>query len=406
MTERIGAIVLAGGRSSRFGRDKLAEHIDGKPLLHHPIAAVRALTDEIVVVAAPDANPPIPEGLALVHDLRPFEGPLAALAAGLAASPVDRVIVVAGDMPTLVPAVLGRLLVTLGEGATAAILAVDGPRANLPVALATDPAQAAVHRLLAAGERRLGALLDVLEVRVVPLDEWRSDDPTGATLNDIDTPADLAVVSPRARLMQQLADDIVAFEPSRRVIVAVDGVDGAGKTSFADELAMIVGTRREVLRASVDDFHRPAAERYARGRHSPEGFFLDSHDYDTLVRVLLDPFVSGRDVVTCVFDVVADAPRPGPVTMPSSHAVLILDGIFLHRAELVDRWDRSVFLDVDFDVSIPRGAARGYGDPDPSAPANRRYVEGQRMYLAGSGPRSRATYVVDNNDLDHPRIIK
>ncbi|MGH2474787.1 MAG: NTP transferase domain-containing protein, partial [Candidatus Limnocylindrales bacterium] len=30
---RIGAIVLAGGRSSRFGRDKLAEPMDGRPLL-------------------------------------------------------------------------------------------------------------------------------------------------------------------------------------------------------------------------------------------------------------------------------------------------------------------------------------------------------------------------------------
>ena len=191
MTERIGAIVLAGGRSSRFGRDKLAEPFDGRPLLHHAITAVRALTDQVVVVAAPDADPPVPEGVALVHDLRPFEGPLAALAAGLAASRVDRVIVVAGDMPTLVPSVLGRLVAALEEGATAAILAVDGPRAILPVALATDPASAAVSRLVSTGERRLGALLDVLEVRIIPGVDWRQDDPDGRTLRDIDTPADL-----------------------------------------------------------------------------------------------------------------------------------------------------------------------------------------------------------------------
>jgi molybdopterin-guanine dinucleotide biosynthesis protein A len=191
MTERIGAIVLAGGRSSRFGRDKLAEPFDGRPLLHHAIAAVQALTDEVVVVAAPHADPPVPEGVALVHDLRPFEGPLAALDAGLAASPVDRVIVVAGDMPTLVPAVLGRLVAALEEGATAAILAVDGPRAILPLALATNPASAAVRHLVSTGERRLGALLDVLEVRIVPAVDWRQDDPDGRTLRDIDTPSDL-----------------------------------------------------------------------------------------------------------------------------------------------------------------------------------------------------------------------
>jgi molybdopterin-guanine dinucleotide biosynthesis protein A len=189
--EWIGAIVLAGGRSSRFGRDKLSEPVDGRPLLHHAIAAVRALTDEIIVVAAPYADPPVPEGITLVHDLRPFEGPLAALDAGLAASPVDRVIVVAGDMPTLVPAVLGRLIAALGADADAAILEVDGPRANLPLALTVEPASAAVRHLVDAGERRLGALLDVLDVLVVPSAEWRLDDPDGLTLRDIDTPADL-----------------------------------------------------------------------------------------------------------------------------------------------------------------------------------------------------------------------
>ena len=56
MTERIGAIVLAGGRSSRFGRDKLAEIVDGRPLLDHAIDAVRAVATDIVVVVAPGAN--------------------------------------------------------------------------------------------------------------------------------------------------------------------------------------------------------------------------------------------------------------------------------------------------------------------------------------------------------------
>jgi uridine kinase len=56
-------------------------------------------------------------------------------------------------------------------------------------------------------------------------------------------------------------------------------------------------------------------------------------------------------------------------------------------------------LEVDFNVSIPRGAGRGYGDPDPAAASNRRYVEGQRLYLATCRPQERATWVIDNNVL-------
>lgn len=61
------------------------------------------------------------------------------------------------------------------------------------------------------------------------------------------------------------------------VRVAVDGVDGAGKTVFADQLGdVLTALGRPVIRASVDDFHRPRAERYRRGRDSPIGFWLDS----------------------------------------------------------------------------------------------------------------------------------
>jgi molybdopterin-guanine dinucleotide biosynthesis protein A len=196
VTERVGAIVLAGGRSSRFGRDKLAEPIDGRPLLQHAIAAVRALTDVIVVVGAPDGDPSLPDGVRLIHDPRPFEGPLVGLDAGLAAvgAEVDRVIVVGGDMPELVPAVLGRLLAALGSDAgdaSAAILGADGPRPILPMALASAPAGVAVRRLVGTGERRLGALLDDLDIRVIPQADWRFDDPDGRTLRDVDAPSDL-----------------------------------------------------------------------------------------------------------------------------------------------------------------------------------------------------------------------
>jgi molybdenum cofactor guanylyltransferase len=194
MTGRIGAIVLAGGRSSRFGRDKLAEPIDGRPLLDHAIAAVQGLATDIVVVAAPDANPHVPDGVRLAHDPAAFEGPLAGLAAGLAAldPAVDRVLVVAGDMPTLVPAVLQRLLDAVGSGSDASILGGgDGETAPLPLALRRRRAQAAVATLLDAGERRLRAAPQVLDAEVIPDTTWRLDDPTAATLRDIDTPEDL-----------------------------------------------------------------------------------------------------------------------------------------------------------------------------------------------------------------------
>ena len=194
MTERIGAIVLAGGRSSRFGRDKLAEPIDGRPLLHHAIAAVQSVAGDVVVVVAPGQDPALPEGVRLVHDAAAFEGPLAGLAAGLEAldPDIDRVVVVAGDMPTLEPAVLKRLVAMLGPSVDLALLAVSGEPVPLPMAVRRDMALVAVQGSLAGGERRLRALSSVLRTSVIAEATWRLDDPYGDTLRDIDTLADLA----------------------------------------------------------------------------------------------------------------------------------------------------------------------------------------------------------------------
>jgi molybdopterin-guanine dinucleotide biosynthesis protein A len=192
MTERVAAVVLAGGRSSRFGRDKLVEPIQGRPMLGHVIERLRSVTPEIVVVGAVGATPDIPSDIELVHDDTPFEGPLAALAVGLRALDpgVERVIVVGGDMPTIVPALLDRLLRSL-ERRQAAVLSDDERARPLPLAVRRSAASDAADRLLADGERRLRALLERLDVDVLPAERWREDDPSGETLRDVDVPGDL-----------------------------------------------------------------------------------------------------------------------------------------------------------------------------------------------------------------------
>ena len=92
----------------------------------------------------------------------------------------------------------------------------------------------------------------------------------------------------------------------------------------------------------------------------------------------------------------------------SPSAALIVDGIFLHRPELGSYWDLSIFLKVDFDVSVPRGAARDQTPDaiDPETPAYQRYVGGQRRYLAECAPERQADIVIDYNDLQAPEVVK
>jgi uridine kinase len=209
-------------------------------------------------------------------------------------------------------------------------------------------------------------------------------------------------------LLASIAGTLCELGVDRRLLVAVDGVDGAGKTTFADELANeIRQLGRPVVRASTDAFHRPAVYRYRLGRGSPEGFYLDSYDYNRLRSDLLDPCAPGGSGLLRGGRIRRGPGSPvGMAQLAKPQAVVIVDGLFLHRSELCAYWDFSIFLDVDFDISIPRGAARGpgYGSPDPSAPSNHRYVEGQRIYIRDVQPTRRASIVVDNNDVRRPTI--
>ncbi len=189
---RVSAIVLAGGRSSRFGRDKLAEPIGGVPLLDHAIEAVRPFATEVLVVVSPDADPPATPDVVMVRDAAPFEGPLAGLLAGLLIACEGAVLVVAGDMPELAPAVVESLLGELATpGVEAVVLEHDGRARPLPMAVERGAALAAATGLIAGGERRLGALPEALAATVIAEAAWRVLDPDGRSVRDIDTPADL-----------------------------------------------------------------------------------------------------------------------------------------------------------------------------------------------------------------------
>jgi uridine kinase len=211
----------------------------------------------------------------------------------------------------------------------------------------------------------------------------------------------------RNEVLCSIADTILRLPAAPVARVGIDGVDGAGKSMFGDELAaLLAASGRAIIRASVDAFHNPRALRYRLGRDSPLGYFRDSYDYDKLKAVLLDPLSpgGGGNYRTAIFDYRIDSPVVAPLAHVESNSILVFDGIFLHRQELRHYWDYSIFLDVSFDISIARGAQHDGGSPDPRAPENRRYVEGQQIYLRECDPKRYASIVINNDVLVSPVI--
>lgn len=213
-------------------------------------------------------------------------------------------------------------------------------------------------------------------------------------------------MNPTTALLQELRAEALQHYRRGRRILAVDGRDAAGKTTFADALAAVFAEAGdEVYRASIDDFHRPRAERYARGRTSPEGFYQDSYDDDAFRRLLVDPFRAGGEFRLAAFDLDADAPVAAPAQSAGPDAILIVDGLFLHRPELRGIWNWSVWLHVPAAIAFARMAERDGSDPDPDAESNRRYRQGNAIYARDADPRSAASAIVDNSYPENPQRI-
>lgn len=198
--------------------------------------------------------------------------------------------------------------------------------------------------------------------------------------------------------------------------VAVSGIDGAGKSTFGDELADAL--RRHdvpVIRSTTDSFHNPRSVRWARGKLSPEGFYRDSHDLAQLKTLLLDP-LSARPPQAyrvAAFDEPTNSPVDAPLETSPPGAVLVFDGLFLHREELRGYWDFSIWIDGERRVTDER--IRRARDAIPAGLEGvielvrwcavlRRHVQGMQMYIDECSPMRLADAVIDNNDFLAPLL--
>lgn len=212
----------------------------------------------------------------------------------------------------------------------------------------------------------------------------------------------------RKSLIETIAKVILNFEKHHPIRVAIDGIDAAGKTIFADDLGRTLeGLGKHVIRASIDGFHNPRSIRYARGRYNPEGYYLDSFNYRVLLDEILTPLgpEGDRSFRKAFFDYKNNKKLELEKQRASKDSILIFDGIFLLRPEIIDHWDIKIYLDINYDESIRRGTLRDDGDSEELRTLyEKRYIPGQKLYHIHADPKRNSDLIIDNINPSNPRI--
>lgn len=182
------AVILAGGRSRRFGSHKALAPLDGRPM-------IAAVVDRLVVagfapIIAGPASLFAAFGHPVIEDADPFGGPLVALAHLWRRLPYERLLLVPCDMPRLAP----DLLTAMWEmSAPYDLVATRGPKGPSPMPAVYTRATAEVaHAALRAGRRDLRVLMDgPLSCKLFGPAEMAKHDPTGASLTNVNYAHDL-----------------------------------------------------------------------------------------------------------------------------------------------------------------------------------------------------------------------
>ena len=207
----------------------------------------------------------------------------------------------------------------------------------------------------------------------------------------------------RRDVLEATADEILHNYGRGRVMIAVDGPTGAGKTTFANDLATALGKKgHDVFRASIDDFLKPSVLRYAQGRDSAKGRYEDAYDYSLFRRVLADPFRMNGSTgfQLAAFDEFRDVPLESRWVTGPADAILIVDGSYLLRPELRGLWNTAIWLDAKAAVRDDRLLERSGIEPGSSRA--KRYTGAYKLYEK-TKPRDVAQIVIENTDPDHPR---
>jgi molybdopterin-guanine dinucleotide biosynthesis protein A len=196
LSNQIEGFILAGGESSRMGRDKALLELDGSPLLVRTARLVESVAGPPTVVGSPESHRSL--GLRVIGDDWPGAGPLGGIATALRASSAPWNLVVACDLPYLTRPWLDYLISRALASAADAVLPMNARGAEPLCAMYHKRCEPVIRAALERGTRKITDGLEGVQVAYIEGSEWKVFDSDGLLFKNMNSPEDYEEA--RARL--------------------------------------------------------------------------------------------------------------------------------------------------------------------------------------------------------------
>jgi uridine kinase len=185
----------------------------------------------------------------------------------------------------------------------------------------------------------------------------------------------------------------------RPFVVGIDGIDCSGKTTLAKKIKKALDAQNidnQIIH--LDDFHFPKIHRYKGGEKSWRNYFNRSHNIARIVDEILIPIVRRHNFKKKLklLDLDSDTFSVTKTYQITKNTIVIFEGVFLFREELVKYIDLKIYIDISFERALKRVIKRDvplYGDLI-LLKYHEKYYPAQRYYIESVNPKKIADIII------------
>ncbi len=192
----VTTFILAGGKSTRMGRDKAFVVLEGRSLIQRALDIARAVTSDVRIVGDPAKFAAFAP---TVEDIFPNCGPLGGIHAALCSSQTELNLILAVDVPFVSPELLQYLIQRARDSSATVTVAQSGGRFQPLCAVYRREFSECAETALRAGRYKIDGLFAVAAAQLIPEEELEEAGFSRQCFRNLNTPGELAEASESAK---------------------------------------------------------------------------------------------------------------------------------------------------------------------------------------------------------------